>query len=133
MTISDPIADMLTRIRNGQAVHKKSVSCPSSTMRCRILDVLKQEGYIDSYTVNKKDDPKKPTIVIELRYHKQQGVIQEIKRISTPGCRVYAKIKDLRKVYGGLGVAILSTSQGILSDHDARKKGVGGEIICQVF
>ena len=131
--VNDPIADMLTRIRNGQAVHKKTVSSPSSTMRCRVLDVLKQEGYIEKYTVEKKDDPKKPTVVIWLRYHKQQGAIQEIKRISTPGCRVYSKIKDLRKVYGGLGVAILSTSRGILSDQDARKQGIGGEIICQVF
>ena len=133
MTINDPIADMLTRIRNGQAVGKKTVNCPASSMRQQLLSVLKKEGYIEDYTLDSHSDAKKPLLLIQLRYHRGQAVIRELKRISKPGCRVYAKIKDLQTVYHGLGISILSTSKGILSDQEARKLGIGGEILCQVF
>ena len=132
MTMSDPIADLLTRIRNGQQAKKESVTAPASNMRENVLGVLEREGYIrgfERYNVRTGIDE----IKIELKYYDGEPVIREINRVSRPGCRVYSKIKDLPKVYNGLGIAILSTPQGVMSDAEAREANVGGEILCQVF
>lgn len=126
------MGDMLTRIRNGQHAHKSTVTAPASRFRAEVLDVLRDEGYIRGYShaeigigINE--------LTIELKYYEGHPVIKEIRRVSTPGRRVYSKIKDLRTVYGGLGISILSTPRGVLSDADARARNVGGEILCQVF
>lgn len=132
MSLSDPIADMLTRIRNGQRSSKQVVSCPSSSYKVRVLDVLVSEGYIDSYELEKKDSDK-VTANIKLKYHEGSPVIQKIEKVSKPGRRVYANVSDLPRVYNGLGIAIVSTSSGVMSDHLARRQGVGGEVICYVF
>lgn len=132
MSMSDPLADMITRIRNGQRVNKNSVSSPASNMRQRVLDVLEREGFIRGY--NRADDQTgKPQINIELKYHEGQPVIREIKRISKPGLRVYSSVADLPRVRNGLGISIVSTPKGVLSDSEARDQNVGGEIICTVF
>jgi len=130
--MSDPIADMLTRIRNGQTAKKKSVTCASSAMKVRIADVLKREGYIEDYGIDTRH-AKKPVLTITLRVYKKEGAIHEVKRCSKPGCRLYSPIKALKPLYGGLGIYILSTSKGVLSDREARQQGVGGEIICHVY
>lgn len=132
MSMSDPVADLLTRIRNGQRAGKSSINAPASALRENLLAVLKREGYIrdfDRYNVRTGIDE----IKIELKYYDGEPVIREINRVSRPGCRVYSKIKDLPKVYNGLGIAILSTPQGVLSDSEAREANVGGEVLCQVF
>ena len=132
MSMSDPVADLLTRIRNGQQAKKESVTAPASNMRENVLGVLEREGYIrgfERYNVRTGIDE----IKIELKYYDGEPVIREINRVSRPGCRVYSKIKDLPKVYNGLGIAILSTPQGVMSDAEAREANVGGEILCQVF
>lgn len=132
MSMSDPVADLLTRIRNGQQAKKESVTAPASNMRENLLGVLEREGYIRSferYNVRTGIDE----IKIELKYYDGEPVIREINRVSRPGCRVYSKIKDLPKVYNGLGIAILSTPRGVMSDAEAREANVGGEILCQVF
>ncbi len=132
MSMSDPVADLLTRIRNGQQAKKESVTAPASNMRENVLGVLEREGYIRSferYNVRTGIDE----IKIELKYYDGEPVIREINRVSRPGCRVYSKIKDLPKVYNGLGIAILSTPRGVMSDAEAREANVGGEILCQVF
>ena len=132
MSMSDPVADLLTRIRNGQQAKKDSVTAPASNMRENVLGVLEREGYIrgfERYNVRTGIDE----IKIELKYYDGEPVIREINRVSRPGCRVYSKIKDLPKVYNGLGIAILSTPQGVMSDAEAREANVGGEILCQVF
>ena len=129
MSMQDPIADMLTRIRNGQSASKKSVSMPSSKVKKAIANVLKDEGYITDFSV---DDSNKQTLTVELKYHNGQPVIEEIKRVSRPGLRIYRGSEDLPKVIGGLGVAIISTSKGVMSDRAARKIGHGGEVICLV-
>tara|TARA_R110002073_G_scaffold165063_15_gene321543 strand:- start:3025 stop:3417 length:393 start_codon:yes stop_codon:yes gene_type:complete len=130
--MSDPLADMITRIRNGQRVNKSSVSSPASNMRQRVLDVLEREGFIRGY--NRADDQTgKPQINIELKYHEGQPVIREIKRVSKPGLRVYSSVADLPRVRNGLGISIVSTPKGVLSDSEARDQNVGGEIICTVF
>ncbi|PHZ83532.1 30S ribosomal protein S8 [Paremcibacter congregatus] len=132
MSMSDPLADMITRIRNGQRVNKSSVSSPASNMRQRVLDVLEREGFIRGY--NRADDQTgKPQINIELKYHEGQPVIREIKRVSKPGLRVYSSVADLPRVRNGLGISIVSTPKGVLSDSEARDQNVGGEIICTVF
>ncbi len=132
MAMTDPLGDMLTRIRNGQRARKTTIVSPASKLRFRVLDVLQREGYIRGYehTVigGGKDE-----IQIELKYHEGAPVIREISRVSTPGRRVYAKIADLPKVYNGLGISILSTPRGVLSDAEARTANVGGEVLCQVF
>jgi len=130
--MSDPVADLLTRIRNGQMAKKSSVNTPSSKLRANVLAVLKREGYIRDYSsasIRKGIDE----ITIELKYYDGEPVIKEISRVSSPGCRVYSKIKDLPRIYNGLGIAILSTPQGVLSDSEARAANVGGEILCHVF
>jgi len=127
----DPISDMITRIRNGQMRSLESVKIPSSKFRAKILDVLKDEGYISNYkTIS---DQKKEIFVVNLKYYNGSPVIKEIKRISKPGRRIYAKADSLLRIQNGLGLAIISTSKGIMSDNDARTKNIGGEIICKVF
>ena len=132
MSMSDPVADLLTRIRNGQQAKKETVTAPASNMRENVLGVLEREGYIrgfERYNVRTGIDE----IKIELKYFDGEPVIREINRVSRPGCRVYSKIKDLPKVYNGLGITILSTPRGVMSDAEAREANVGGEILCQVF
>lgn len=130
MSMQDTLADMLTRIRNGQMATKSSVTMPSSKMKISVADVLKNEGYISSYTV---DGEIKPNLSIELKYFEGKPVIEEIKRASRPGLRLYKSQNDLPKVRGGLGVSIISTSKGVMTDKAAKAAGVGGEVICTVF
>lgn len=129
MSMTDPVADMLTRIRNAQHAHKKTVSMPSSKMKKAIAEVLKMEGYIDSYTVS---EDKKPVLTLQLRYYHGKPVIDRLERISRPGLRVYKKCDELPKVLNGLGVAIISTSNGVMSDRAARAANQGGEVVCIV-
>lgn len=130
--MTDPIGDMLTRIRNGQRARKTQVNSPASKMRARLLDVLKREGYIRGYS-SFEMDAGKPELSIELKYHEGEPVIREISRVSKPGRRVYSSIKDLPTIYNGLGISILSTPQGVMSDSEARLANVGGEVLCRVF
>lgn len=132
MAMNDPLGDMLTRIRNGQHARKSSIYAPASNQRATVLDVLQREGFIRGY---EREEVRKGVsqIRIELKYHQGEPAIREIKRVSRPGRRVYSGIGDLNKVYGGLGIAILSTPRGVMSDHEARAANVGGEVICQVF
>lgn len=132
MTMSDPIGDLLTRIRNGQRMQKAAVTSPASRMRANVLEVLKREGYIRGYTQSEIDTGI-GEIRIELKYHDGEPVIRKIRRVSKPGCRVYSKIRDLPRVYNGLGISILSTPQGVMSDAEARDANVGGEVLCMVF
>ncbi len=132
MSMSDPLGDMLTRIRNGQMAKKSSVVAPSSKLRANVLDVLKREGFIRSFE-EYEDRPGIRELKIELKYHEGTPAIQEISRVSRPGRRVYSKIKDLSKVYNGLGISIISTPRGVMSDAEARVANVGGEVLCQVF
>jgi small subunit ribosomal protein S8 len=130
--MSDPLGDMLTRIRNGQNARKSVVSSPASRFRSNVLEVLKREGYIRNYSsVDIAQGLKE--LKIELKYHEGQPVISEIKRVSRPGRRVYYGLRDLPRVYNGLGIAILSTPRGVLSDNEARTAKVGGEVLCHVF
>lgn len=129
MSMQDPIADMFTRIRNGQAANKVSVNMPSSKMKVALAQLLKDEGYIADYTTT---SDVKPTLDVTLKYFEGKPVIDVIKRVSRPGLRIYKANKDLPKVMGGLGVAVVSTSQGLMSDRAARKAGIGGEVICFV-
>lgn len=131
MSMSDPIADLLTRIRNAQMAAKPTVDCPSSTIKLAILDVLKQEGYINGFSVN--DDVIKPILTVELKYFEGKAVIEEIHRGSKPGLRLYSGADDLPKVRAGLGVAIISTNKGVMTGQSARKAGIGGEVLCTVF
>ncbi len=131
MNISDPVGDMLTRIRNAQMRGSSKVTTPSSKMRLRVLDVLQTEGYIRGFAEIEKDGHRE--IEIELKYYDGTPVIQEIKRISKPGRRVYSSVGDIPLVRNGLGISILSTSKGVMSDNVARTENVGGEIICRVF
>ena len=132
MTIIDPIGDMITRIRNAQLRTLNKVLIPNSKYRAKILDVLKQEGYISNYKVT-KDKNNQQLILVDLKYNNGSPVIKEIKRISKPGRRIYAKAESIPKIQNGLGLAIVSTSMGVMSDNDARTKKIGGEIICRVF
>ena len=132
MSMTDPLGDMLTRIRNGQRARKDMISSPASRLRANVLDVLKREGYIRDYT-RREVRPGIAEVDIQLKYHEGEPVIREINRVSTPGRRVYSKINDLQRVYNGLGIAILSTPRGVLSDAEARDMNVGGEVLCQVF
>ena len=132
MSLGDPIGDMLTRIRNGQMRSLNKISIPFSNFRLKILDVLKKEGYIiDFYLQDTKEKTK--SILVVLKYYEGQPVIKEIKRISKPGRRVYSRAVSIPKIKNGLGVAILSTSKGVMSDAEAVKNNLGGEIICRVF
>ena len=132
MTLADPIGDMITRIRNAQLRTLYNVKVPSSKYRAKVLEVLKQEGYISNYKLL-SDSKNKNSLVVDLKYYKGLPVIKEIKRVSRPGRRVYARADSIPKIQNGLGIAIVSTSMGIMSDSDARMKNVGGEIICRVF
>ena len=132
MTMTDPIADLLTRIRNGQRANKAAVTSPGSKLRVSVLDVLKREGYIRGYQVE-EIKPAITQIRIELKYHGGAPVIRHIQRVSKPGRRVYSRIKDLPRIYNGLGISILSTPAGVMSDSEARAARVGGEVICEVF
>jgi small subunit ribosomal protein S8 len=128
--MTDPIADMLTRIRNGQSANKAEVSMPSSKQKVQIASVLKDEGYIDGFA--EADVEGKKMLNIELRYYQGKPVIEAIKRVSRPGLRIFKGKDDLPKVNGGLGIAIISTSQGVMTDRAARASGQGGEVICTV-
>jgi small subunit ribosomal protein S8 len=132
MAMNDPLGDMLTRIRNAQMRQKDKVSTPGSTFRARVLEVLKNEGYIRDYSETKYDNGR-TEFEIELKYFDGQPVIREIARVSKPGRRVYVSVKALPRVNNGLGVAILSTPKGVMADHDAREQNVGGEVLCTVF
>lgn len=132
MTMTDPVADMLTRIRNANVAYQEEISMPSSRTKAAIAEILKREGYIRDYVV----DPTKPqaTLRMALKYSRtRERTINGIRRISKPGLRVYAKRDEIPRVLGGLGIAIISTSQGLLTDREARKAGVGGEILCFVW
>ena len=132
MTFVDPIGDMITRIRNGQMRLLSKVLIPSSKYRAKILDVLKQEGYISGYKIV-ADENKNNILSVDLKYNNGLPVIREIKRISKPGRRIYARASSIPRIQNGLGLAIVSTSKGIMTDNDARSQNVGGEIICRVF
>lgn len=132
MTMTDPLGDMLTRIRNAQMRKKTSVATPASNLRRRVLDVLQGEGYIRGYS-SVEYDGGKAEFVIELKYHEGSPVIQEIRRISTPGRRVYSSVRDLPFEKSGLGICIVSTPKGVMSDAAARSENVGGEVLCAVF
>ena len=131
MTMTDPLSDLLTRIRNGQRAGKATVNSPASRLRMHVLDVLKSEGYIREYS--RTEEGGKGKLSIELKYHDGQPVISAINRVSTPGRRVYSGIKDLPKRRSGLGISILSTPRGVMSDNAARAANVGGEVLCWVF
>lgn len=131
MSMSDPIADLLTRIRNAQMAGKPNVVCPSSKIKQAILDVLKQEGYIAGYSIS--SDVVKPELTIDLKYYNGRPVIEELHRGSSPGLRNYKGRDELPKVRAGLGVAIISTNKGVMTDKAARTQGVGGEVLCTVF
>ncbi len=130
MSMSDPIADMLTRIRNGQSAGKKIIQQPSSKVKVSIAKVLKDEGYISDYSL--EIESSHPVLNIVLKYYKGAPVIEEIKRVSRPGLRIYKSKDELPKVLGGLGVAIVSTSKGVMTDKTARAMGHGGEVLCTV-
>ena len=132
MSLSDPLGDMLTRIRNGQVRGKESVLMPASRYRGNVLDVLLREGYIRGFKKVELENNKNE-FKIELKYVDGEPVIKDISRVSTPGRRVYSRIKDLQRNFDGLGISILSTSKGVLSDNEARDENVGGEILCKVF
>lgn len=130
MSLHDPISDMLTRIRNAQAATKQTVTMPSSTRKVAIAKVLKDEGYIADYTVAPLDG--KLTLTVTLKYYQGRPVIESLRRVSRPGLRIYRGKSELPKVIGGMGVAIVSTSRGLMTDRAARAQGIGGEIICYV-
>ena len=132
MSFTDPIGDMISRIRNAQMRTSHNVDIPNSKFRAKILEILKQEGYISNYKII-SDSSKKNILHVDLKYNNGLPVIREIKRISKPGRRIYAKASSIPRIQNGLGLAIVSTSIGIMSDNDARIKNVGGEIICRVF
>jgi small subunit ribosomal protein S8 len=130
MSMTDPIADMLTRIRNGQKARKVNVTMPSSTAKVAVAGVLKDEGYIAGFST--EGDGNKLSLTVELKYYEGVPVIERIERVSKPGLRIYRGTEEIPKVLGGLGVAIVSTSAGVMSDRQAREKGIGGEVLCVV-
>ncbi len=130
MSMTDPVSDMLTRIRNGQKARKVSVSMPASTVKVAVAGVLKDEGYITDFASSGEGATK--TLSVELKYFEGAPVIEKVQRVSKPGLRIYRGKDDLPKVLGGLGIAIVSTSAGVMSDRQARKQGIGGEVICVV-
>ncbi|OBW93528.1 30S ribosomal protein S8 [Gallibacterium salpingitidis] len=129
MSMQDPIADMLTRIRNGQAANKIAINMPSSKLKVAIANVLAEEGYIDSFKII---EGVKPELEITLKYFQGKPVVETIQRVSRPGLRIYKRKDELPKVLGGLGIAVVSTSKGVMTDRAARQAGLGGEIICYV-
>jgi small subunit ribosomal protein S8 len=132
MTMTDPLADMLSRIRNAQERKRQKVSTPGSALRKQVLDVLQSEGYIRGYSTVDFDNGRSE-FEIELKYYDGEPVIREIERVSRPGRRVYASVKSIPRVANGLGVSIMSTPKGVMSDADARDQNVGGEVLCRVF
>ncbi len=128
--MTDPISDMLTRIRNAQIANKVTVLIPASGIKTAIAKVLKEEGYIEAYSADKEST--KPLLEVKLKYHQGQPVISNLKRISRPGLRIYSSADEIPSILGGLGIAIISTSQGIMTDRAARKARVGGEVLCAV-
>ena len=132
MSLGDPIGDMFTRIRNGQMRSLNKIEVPFSNFRSKILEVLKREGYIINYEIT-TNEKKIKNIFVKLKYYDGQPVIKEIKRVSKPGRRVYSRATSIPKVLNGLGLAILSTSKGVMSDSEATKNNLGGEIICRIF
>ena len=132
MTLMDPIGDMLTRIRNGQQRLMAKVEMPSSNLRLKILEVLKTEGFISSYHIEKKNN-NKISLIVDLKYYEGNPVIKDIKRISKPGRRVFSRADSIPRIQNGLGLAIISTNRGVMSDIEARKNNIGGEVICRVF
>jgi small subunit ribosomal protein S8 len=133
MAITDPIGDLLTRIRNGQLRGTAKIKSPNSRLRISLLDVLQQEGYIRGYAEVEFKETGRKELEIELKYHEGRPAIRELKRVSTPGRRVYTSVKELKPHRQGLGVSIVSTPQGVMTDSNAREKNVGGEVLCQVF
>lgn len=131
MSMHDPISDMLTRIRNGQRANKISVAMPSSKLKCAIAQVLKEEGYIESFSVS-TEEQNKPSLIVELKYYAGRPVIERIERVSRPSLRVYKGSTNIPSVMNGLGVAILTTSKGVMTDRKARAHGLGGELLCVV-
>ena len=132
MSMTDPLGDMLTRIRNGGMAHKSFVTAPASNLRANVLEVLKREGYIRNYErIQVREGVQE--FKIELKYYENKPGIKEIERVSTPGRRVYSKVKDLPKFYNGLGIYVLSTPSGVMSDYEARQANLGGEVLCKVF
>jgi len=132
MSLSDPLGDLLTRIRNAQRARQTSCVTPASRLRANVLEVLKREGFIRGYSAHELR-PGVSQLKVELKYNEGEPVIKEITRISKPGRRVYSKIKELPRVYAGLGISIISTPRGVLSDAEARAANVGGEVLCRVF
>jgi len=132
MTLMDPIGDMLTRIRNGQQRLMAKVEMPSSNLRLKILEVLKTEGFITSYHIEKKEN-NKISLIVDLKYYEGNPVIKDIKRISKPGRRVFSRATSIPRIQNGLGLAIISTNRGVMSDIEARKNNIGGEVLCRVF
>jgi small subunit ribosomal protein S8 len=132
MALSDPMGDMLTRIRNGQRARMAAVDSPASKLRANVLEVLKREGYIRGYS-RREIKPGVAALRIELKYHEGEPVIKHVSRVSKPGRRVYSKIADLQRVFNGLGISILSTPRGVMSDNEARAANVGGEVLCRLF
>ena len=132
MTLIDPIGDMITRIRNAQIRHLTKVNIPNSKFRAKILEVLKQEGYISDFKLE-TSEKNKNILSVNLKYNDGLPVIKEIKRVSKPGRRIYASASGIPRIQNGLGLSIVSTSKGIMTDNDARNKNIGGEIICKVF
>ena len=131
MSLSDPIGDMIARIKNAQMRNQKKVELPSSNFKSKIVEILKSEGFIIDYKINMANN--KPVLLINLKYHSGNPVIATIERVSKPGRRIFSSAESLPKINNGLGIAIISTPKGVMSDMDARKQKVGGEIICKVF
>ncbi len=132
MVMTDPIADMLTRIRNANQMHKKQLEIPASNLKTEILHLLKNEGFIVDFE-RKEDENKFPVLVVTLKYNGTERIIKGLKRISKPGLRVYAKVDQLPRVFNGLGIAIISTSRGIMTDREARRQQIGGEVLAYVW
>ena len=131
MSLSDPIGDMIARVKNAQARNHKNVELPSSNFKMKIADILKNEGFIKDFKINSKDN--KSVLSLELKYHSGNPVISAFERVSKPGRRIFSSVKGLPKINNGLGIAIISTPKGVMTDIDARKHRIGGEIICKVF
>ena len=132
MSLNDPIGDMLARIKNSLLRNHKNVELPSSKFKVKIAEVLKNEGYISNFFLEKKENNKK-NLKVDLKYYEGNPVIKEIKRVSKPGRRIYSRANSIPKIQNGLGLAIISTPKGVMSDNEARKNNIGGEIICRVF
>ena len=133
MSLSDPIGDMIARIKNAQVRNHKKVALPSSNFKVKIADILKNEGFIKDYKIDNETEKNKPTLSVDLKYYSGNPVISTFERVSKPGRRIFSSAGSLPKINGGLGIAIVSTPKGVMTDIDARKQKVGGEIICKVF